>query len=134
MDMRASDGVLKVKSGMGLEYIGSKSASRIAGISKYQAAVAIYRRNSKMFSNKAPVYPFQGMTLVIPTKEQMALEKDSTYFDILMRGEGVISVDRLPKLNPSGELSEKERQELEAQYNQKLQKVLDERRAYLQAK
>ena len=122
VDMNAFNGVLKVKPGMGLEQIGSNLANKVFGVSKYQAAVAVYRRNPKMFSNKAPVYPFSGMLLKVPTKEQMALESDSTYFDVLMRGQGVISADSLPKLQT---------EKTSKSYDEQLKKVLDQRRNYL---
>ena len=122
VDMNAFNGVLKVKPGMGLEQIGSNLANKVFGVSKYQAAVAVYRRNPRMFSNKAPVYPFSGMLLKVPTKEQMALESDSTYFDVLMRGQGVISAASLPKLQT---------EKTSKSYDEQLKKVLDQRRNYL---
>ena len=122
VDMNAFNGVLKVKRGMGLEQIGSNLANKVFGVSKYQAAVAVYRRNPKMFSNKAPVYPFSGMLLKVPTKEQMALESDSTYFDVLMRGQGIISADSLPKLQP---------EKNSKSYDEQLKKVLEQRKNYL---
>ena len=122
VDMNAFNGVLKVKRGMGLEQIGSNLANKVFGVSKYQAAVAVYRRNPKMFSNKAPVYPFSGMLLKVPTKEQMALESDSTYFDILMRGQGIISANSLPKLQP---------EKNSKSYDEQLKKVLEQRKNYL---
>ena len=122
VDMNAFNGVLKVKPGMGLEQIGSNLANKVFGVTKYQAAVAVYRRNPRMFSNKAPVYPFSGMLLKVPTKEQMALESDSTYFDVLMRGQGVISAASLPKLQT---------EKTSKSYDEQLKKVLDQRRNYL---
>ncbi|WP_405366860.1 hypothetical protein [Ruminobacter sp.] len=122
VDMNAFNGVLKVKPGMGLEQIGSNLANKVFGVSKYQAAVAVYRRNPRMFSNKAPVYPFSGMLLKVPTKEQMALESDSTYFDVLMRGQGVISAASLPKLQT---------EKTSKSYDEQLKKVLEQRKNYL---
>ena len=120
--MNAFNGVLKVKPGMGLEQIGSNLANKVFGVTKYQAAVAVYRRNPRMFSNKAPVYPFSGMLLKVPTKEQMALESDSTYFDVLMRGQGVISDASLPKLQTK---------KTSKSYDEQLKKVLEQRKNYL---
>ena len=122
VDMNAFNGVLKVKPGMGLEQIGSNLANKVFGVTKYQAAVAVYRRNPRMFSNKAPVYPFSGMLLKVPTKEQMALESDSTYFDVLMRGQGVISDASLPKLQTK---------KTSKSYDEQLKKVLEQRKNYL---
>ena len=122
VDMNAFNGVLKVKPGMGLEQIGSNLANKVFGVTKYQAAVAVYRRNPRMFSYKAPVYPFSGMLLKVPTKEQMALESDSTYFDVLMRGQGVISAASLPKLQT---------EKTSKSYDEQLKKVLEQRKNYL---
>lgn len=132
VDFNASNGELIVKNGEGLEILGKRVAAKAGpGVSKYQAAVALYRRNAGKFSSTSPVYPYADAVLVVPTREQIALESEKTYVNILLQGSGVISADSLPELSGNRSYSEEEYNSMQKAYNSELEKVLEARREYL---
>lgn len=132
VDLNASNGEIIVKNGEGLELLGKRVAAKAGpGVSKYQAAVALYRRNASKFSSTSPVYPYADTVLVVPTRDQIALESEKTYVNILLQGTGVISADSLPALTGSKSYSEKEYDSMKKAYNSELEKVLEARREYL---
>ena len=132
VDLNASNGEIIVKNGEGLELLGKRVAAKAGpGVSKYQAAVALYRRNASKFSSTSPVYPYADTVLVVPTRDQIALESEKTYVNVLLQGTGVISADSLPALTGSRSYSETEYDSMQKAYNSELEKVLEARREYL---
>lgn len=127
VDLMASAGTYHVASGTGTYRIALEIYKEGQGYTKDQLLTAIYRRNASKFGNKGPLYPFDEVDLVLPTVEQIKLEKEGVFARYLSQKGMHLSVDRLPPLD----VSSNENTKALAQYEKDYVEVMRKREAYL---
>ena len=130
--------VIKVASGQGFSVVVSQVMTpelKEAGVTRKQAAAAIFRRNFSAFSHTAPVFPYVDRELAIPGIPEM-LNEDPAASDYLNAEGRKITRDTMPPT-----LSEKSCQEAEKVYNsakteweKQVTEVKNARKRYLEEK
>lgn len=122
VDMSLNQGTYVVEKGIGTQRLIRdlyKKDYKEKGITPEMLLTSLFRRNPKYFGDVGPLFPYENGQLVIPTEEQILLEKSSTFTDYLNKeGERLVS-SKLPKID------------VNAEYDKKLKIQLEKRKEYL---